>query len=341
MSEIIDAIHHLHTGTEAKIGLFHCDIKPHNICLDQNYTVKLIDCGLAKFFPLDQSIDSSKYSFSVLNTSPASVFGAHAACDGTRGYTCPWYSKGFNKFEASCDVYSFGIVMIELVRGCLQNKQLENFSERYLPSHFEGNPAQALKLAIPELVRDVDPLAEEWEDGILSSVCELAISCIQYNRAKRPTTNELVEKLHQLVWPIEHKATDLISISQSKLKEAMENVNSRPIELPKEFITYCTNNFAVDRKLGQGAFGVVYKSQDDNWDFAVKCILFNIAVEKTKVEEVTKSFKRELQVSSFMVSNIAFHFKSLCFSFYYHTVSGIKEVPTPQYCNFVWLSFVL
>ena len=121
----------------------------------------------------------------------------------------------------------------------------------------------------------------------------------------------------------------------------MDNVNSRPIELSVEFITYCTNNFAEVRKLGQGAFGVVYKGQDDNWDFAVKCILFNIAVEKNKVEEVTKGFKRELQVSSFVVSNIAFRFKSLCFSFFYLTVSGIKVVPTPQYCNFVWLSLVL
>ena len=108
-----------------------------------------------------------------------------------------------------------------------------------------------------------------------------------------------------------------------------------------EFINKCTNGFAEDRKLFQGAFGVVYKGQDDNWDFAVKCILFNIAVEKNKVEEATKGFKRELQVSSFEVSSVACRFKSLRFSFYCHTVSGIKEVPTPQYCNFVWLSFVL
>ena len=141
--------------------------------------------------------------------------------------------------------------------------------------------------------------------------------------------------------PSSSNSTDLISEGQSKMKEAMDNVNSRPIELSVEFITYCTNNFAEVRKLGQGAFGVVYKGQDDNWDFAVKCILFNIAVEKNKVEEVTKGFKRELQVSSFVVSNIAFRFKSLCFSFYFHTVSGIEEVPTPQYYNFVWLSFVL
>ena len=76
--------------------------------------------------------------------------------------------------------------------------------------------------------------------------------------------------------PSSSNPTDPISIGRSKMKEAMDNVNSRPIELPVEFITYCTNNFAEVRKLGQGAFGVVYKGQDDNWDFAVKCILKSI-----------------------------------------------------------------
>jgi hypothetical protein len=124
------------------------------------------------------------------------------------------------------------------------------------------------------------------------------------------------------------------------MKEAMENVNSRPIELPVEFITYCTNNFDDAFKLGEGGFGAVYKGKDDNRYFAVKRILFNIAVAQDKVKEVSKTFKIELEVSSCVVSSIGCHFNSLCFSFFSFTISGIKEVPTPPYCNFVWLSFV-
>jgi len=199
MSDIICAIHYLHTGTKDNLGLFHRDIKSANICLDQNYTAKLIDCGLAKFVLVDESIETNKNFFSVQITSTDGVFG-------TPGCRCPWYSKGGKTFEASCDVYSFGIVMIELVTGCLQNDRtkLGQFSEHYFPSDFEGNAAEALKLAIPKLVNDADPLAKEWEDGILSSVCELAIRCIQNNRLKRPTTIELVENLGQLVRPTDH-----------------------------------------------------------------------------------------------------------------------------------------
>jgi hypothetical protein len=125
------------------------------------------------------------------------------------------------------------------------------------------------------------------------------------------------------------------------MKDAMDNVDSRPIELPIEFINSYTNNFYEALKLGEGAFGVAYKGQIENRVFAVKRMLANIAVESDKVEEVRDILKRELQVSSFEVSSVACRFKSLCFSCSCHTVSGIKEVPTPQYCNFVRLSFVL
>ena len=92
------------------------------------------------------------------------------------------------------------------------------------------------------------------------------------------------------------------------MKEAMDNVNSRPIELPVEFIYSCTNNFNVTRKLGQGAFGAVYKGEYGNRVFAVKHILDGIAMKKDELLEKTDPYrtnvKTELEVSSFVVSNI-------------------------------------
>ena len=55
MFDIIRAIHCLHTDTKDNHILFHRDIKSANICLQQNYTAKLIDGGLAKFVPVDDS----------------------------------------------------------------------------------------------------------------------------------------------------------------------------------------------------------------------------------------------------------------------------------------------
>jgi serine/threonine protein kinase len=186
MSDIICAIHYLHTGTKDNLGLFHRDIKSANICLDQNYTAKLIDYGLAKFVLVDEFIETNKNFFSVQITSSNGVFG-------TPGYICPWYSRGHKTFEASCDVFSFGIVMIELVTGCLQNRSMGDFYDRYIEDGEESS-----------LVEDVDLLADEWEDGNLASVCSLAIRCIQKNREKRPKTLELIKELGRLARPTDH-----------------------------------------------------------------------------------------------------------------------------------------
>ena len=70
-------------------------------------------------------------------------------------------------------------------------------------------------------MKDVDPLAWEWDNGILSSVCSLAIRCIQLNRSKRPTTNELVEKLLQLVRLTDHNG----GCESPQMITAFDNLN--------------------------------------------------------------------------------------------------------------------
>jgi hypothetical protein len=103
--------------------------------------------------------------------------------------------------------------------------------------------------------------------------------------------------------------TDPFSDVWLKMEKAMNDVKSRPIELPVEFIISCTNNFDKDRKIGEGAFGVVYKGEYDNRVFTVKHIADDIAVKKDELQEKTVSnltnVKTELEVSSFVVSNIA------------------------------------
>ena len=87
----------------------------------------------------------------------------------------------------------------------------------------------------------------------------------------------------------------------------MQNENSRPIELPVEFIYSCTNNLIDSLKLGQGAFGAVYKGEYGNRVFAVKHILDGIALKKDELLEKTVPYrtnvKTELEVSSFVVSS--------------------------------------
>ncbi|XP_028794854.1 receptor-like protein kinase HERK 1 [Neltuma alba] len=77
--------------------IIHRDIKPSNILIDTSMQAKLSDFGLSKVMELDQSFVSSEVR-------------------GTLGYIDPEYRKN-RHVKASGDVYSFGIVLLQLLSG--------------------------------------------------------------------------------------------------------------------------------------------------------------------------------------------------------------------------------
>jgi len=86
-------------------------------------------------------------------------------------------------------VFSFGVLMIELLTGALQNngsddRKFGDFSARY---------AKGSKKIIED---DLDPyVRESWTFNILSQLIELALGCIESNAEKRPSTAKLVDTL--------------------------------------------------------------------------------------------------------------------------------------------------
>ncbi|XP_034197223.1 rust resistance kinase Lr10-like, partial [Prunus dulcis] len=88
-------IDYLHQGCDMQI--LHFDIKPHNILLDENFTPKVSDFGLAKLYPLDNSIVSL------------------TAARGTMGYIAPeLFYKNIGGVSYKADVYSFGMLLMEM-----------------------------------------------------------------------------------------------------------------------------------------------------------------------------------------------------------------------------------
>lgn len=71
--------------------------QPANILLDANFEARLSDFGLSKVMDVDQSHVSSEVR-------------------GTFGYVDPEYRKNHH-VNASGDVYSFGIVLLQLLSG--------------------------------------------------------------------------------------------------------------------------------------------------------------------------------------------------------------------------------
>ncbi|XP_070681802.1 rust resistance kinase Lr10-like [Malus domestica] len=92
---VAQGIEYLHQGCEMQI--LHFDIKPHNILLDENFKAKVSDFGLAKLYPVDNSIVTL------------------TAARGTMGYIAPeLFYKNIGGISYKADVYSFGMLLMEM-----------------------------------------------------------------------------------------------------------------------------------------------------------------------------------------------------------------------------------
>ncbi|XP_010245281.1 PREDICTED: G-type lectin S-receptor-like serine/threonine-protein kinase LECRK1 [Nelumbo nucifera] len=91
--KIARGILYLHDECETQI--IHCDIKPQNILMDEFNCPKIADFGLAKLLKPDQS-------------------GTFTAIRGTRGYVAPEWHRNM-PITVKADIYSFGVVLLELV----------------------------------------------------------------------------------------------------------------------------------------------------------------------------------------------------------------------------------
>lgn len=151
--------------------IIHCDIKPENILLDEELGAKLADFGMAKLVGHDFS--------RVLTT-----------MRGTMGYLAPEWLTGA-AVTAKADVYSFGLLLFELVSGRRNNGSSEDaHSGVYFPVH------AAVRLHAGDVVGLLDEkLAGDANVKELERVCKVACWCIQDEEGDRPTMGLVVQQL--------------------------------------------------------------------------------------------------------------------------------------------------
>ncbi|KAI9083594.1 hypothetical protein K1719_034536 [Acacia pycnantha] len=155
---------------ESRLKIVHRDIKATNVLLDEDLNPKISDFGLAKLVEEDNTHISTRIA-------------------GTYGYMAPEYAMhGYLTDKA--DVYSFGIVALEIVSGRINTIHRAKEEAIYLLDW-----ARILKEK-GELLELVDPrLGSNFDKEQVTVMIQVALLCTNITPALRPTMSSVVSML--------------------------------------------------------------------------------------------------------------------------------------------------
>ncbi|KAH9699461.1 putative leucine-rich repeat receptor-like protein kinase [Citrus sinensis] len=159
---VVDALSYMHNDCFPPI--VHRDISSKNVLLDLENEAHVSDFGTAKFL----KPDSSNW----------------AELAGTYGYVAPELAYTM-KVTEKCDVYSFGVLALEVIKGKHPRDFISSIS----------SSSSNLEIALNEMLDPRLPTPSHNVQDKLISIMEVAISCLDESPESRPT----IQKVSQLL----------------------------------------------------------------------------------------------------------------------------------------------
>ncbi|KAL4575063.1 hypothetical protein LXL04_021904 [Taraxacum kok-saghyz] len=180
--DIACGLNYLHTKLDGEQRIIHRDIKSGNILLGRNWEAKIADFGLSKFRHEDQDQQANKTLYTT-------------TLAGTELYMDPEYYKT-GKLKNETDIYSFGVVLFELMAGKFANDPI-----------FTNENSNGIVHVARRRFRE-----------------EIAYQCVAISQAERPTAEVIIKKLKKALY-FQENIKDNLEISLKDIQSATDNLS--------------------------------------------------------------------------------------------------------------------
>ncbi|KAG5252453.1 LRR receptor serine/threonine-protein kinase [Salix suchowensis] len=184
---IAKGLNYLHEEEEKsiKIKIVHGNINAKNILLDKTHTAKLSDFGLATIYNEEDPFTAIK-------------------ARGSRVYMAPEHALG-KAITVKADVYSYGVVVLEIVSGRSNTEYIPNQEADFLLDTAGRLHQQGKFLNLVD-----KKLGSRFDNKQALTLLHLAMECTNQSPTLRPSMSEVVTKLSDMKASVPSSSSEVV-----------------------------------------------------------------------------------------------------------------------------------